>query len=152
MNRVLSENQNGKLIQYSYDTIGNLRSIKYPNQRIIEREFDILNRLSAIKENGNPLITFAYQGLAHVGRNYGNGISMLSQLDSGKRVLDMVYSKSGNQIMKYRYAWNRVGLRTMEEKTHRNKFDQYGYDLQMRLKNAKLGIEKSNPEIFNKPA
>ena len=150
LNRIISENQNGKLIQYSYDSVGNLLSVKYPNQRVIEREYDLLSRLSAIKERGNPLITFSHQGVMEVGRNYGNGISMTSQLDSGRRILNMVYNKSGNPIMGYAYEWNRVGLRKSEERIHRGKFDQFSYDSQMRLKEAKIGIERGDPSRFEK--
>jgi len=150
LGRIISEIQNGKLIQYSYDGVGNLLKVRYPNQRIVEREFDVLNRLTSIKENGSSLITFAYQGLAQTGRNYRNGISMFSQLDIGRRVENMVYSKEGNLVMGYGYEWNRVGMRIIEERIHRGKLDRFSYDWKMRLINAKLGIEKNNPDLFEK--
>jgi len=124
--------------------------VRYPNQRVVEREFDVLNRLTSIKENGSSLITFAYQGLAQTGRNYRNGISMFSQLDIGRRIENMVYSKEGNLVMGYGYEWNRVGMRMTEERIHRGKLDRFSYDWKMRLKEAKIGAEKNNSENFEK--
>jgi RHS repeat-associated protein len=138
------------LIQYSYDGVGNLLKVRYPNQRIVEREFDVLNRLVRLKEGGSELISFVYQGLAQTGRNYRNGISMFSQLDIGRRIENMVYSKEGNLVMGYGYEWNRVGMRMVEERIHRGKLDRFSYDWKMRLINAKLGIEKNNPDLFEK--
>ena len=42
--------QDGKSVQYGYDRVGNPTSIRYPNQRLVEREFDLLNRISRVKQ------------------------------------------------------------------------------------------------------
>jgi RHS repeat-associated protein len=75
---------------------------------------------------------------------------MFSQLDIGRRIENMVYSKEGNLVMGYGYEWNRVGMRMIEERIHRGKLDRFSYDWKMRLINAKIGAEKNNPDLFEK--
>jgi RHS repeat-associated protein len=41
-------------------------------------------------------------------------------------------------------------MRMIEERIHRGKLDRFSYDWKMRLINAKLGIEKNNPDVFEK--
>jgi RHS repeat-associated protein len=41
-------------------------------------------------------------------------------------------------------------MRMVEERIHRGKLDRFSYDWKMRLINAKLGIEKNNPDLFEK--
>ena len=51
------EVQDGKSVQYGYDRVGNPTSIRYPNQRLVEREFDLLNRISRVKQ-GNDIVSY----------------------------------------------------------------------------------------------
>ncbi|MFW9874330.1 MAG: hypothetical protein ACFFG0_14590, partial [Candidatus Thorarchaeota archaeon] len=45
------EKRAGKLVEYTYDKLSNILSLKFPNNRLIERDFDILNRMNLIKES-----------------------------------------------------------------------------------------------------
>ena len=45
LSRLIEEVQDGKSVQYGYDRVGNPTSLRYPNSRLVEREFDLLNRI-----------------------------------------------------------------------------------------------------------
>ncbi|MCP4147393.1 MAG: RHS repeat protein, partial [bacterium] len=88
MDRLTEETQNGKLLKYTYDKMNNLKSIQYPNQRIIERDFDVLNRIWKIKEGSNTIADYSYIGRSYrlLKKQYGNGDVIDYLYDQGKRL------------------------------------------------------------------
>jgi hypothetical protein len=41
------EKRTGKLVEYTYDKLRNILSLKYPKNRLLERDFDHLNRIKS---------------------------------------------------------------------------------------------------------
>jgi YD repeat-containing protein len=62
LDRLLEEQQNGKAVKYTYDKLGNRTSLQYPNQRIIERDFDLLNRMAKVKQGTEAIADMNFVG------------------------------------------------------------------------------------------
>ncbi|MCP4151800.1 MAG: hypothetical protein GY757_28915, partial [bacterium] len=142
MDSLTEEKQNGKLLKYTYDKVNNLKSIQYPNQRIIERDFDVLNRILKIKEGSNTITDFSYIGSSYrlLKKQYGNGDVIDYLYDQGKRLTSKETKNTSSALInKYVYGYNKVHMKTFEQRGHDgNKGDVYGYDEVHRLKNVKF--------------
>jgi RHS repeat-associated protein len=142
LNRKTSENQNGKLIQYTYDKVNNLTSIQYPNQRIIEREFDVLNRINKIKQGGTDIANMAFIGRTYrmLSKGYQNGDVVKYLYDAGRRNTSIEAKNLNQQIInQYAYGYNKVNLKNYEQRLHdASKGDVYAYDAINRIKNIKF--------------
>jgi RHS repeat-associated protein len=142
LNRRTSENQNGKLINYTYDKVNNLTSIQYPNQRIIEREFDVLNRINKIKQGGTQIANMEFIGRTYrmLSKGYQNGDVVKYLYDQGRRMTG-IEAKDRNAaiINQYAYGYNKVNLKNYEQRLHdASKGDVYAYDAINRIKNIKF--------------
>jgi RHS repeat-associated protein len=142
LNRRTSENQNGKLIQYTYDKVNNLTSIQYPNQRIIEREFDVLNRINKIKQGGTQIANMEFIGRTYrlLSKGYQNGDVVKYLYDQGRRNTSIDAKNLNQQIInQYAYGYNKVNLKNYEQRIHDgSKGDVYAYDAINRIKNIKF--------------
>jgi RHS repeat-associated protein len=142
LNRRTSETQNGKLIQYTYDKVNNLTSIQYPNQRIIEREFDVLNRISKIKQGGTQIANMEFIGRTYrmLSKGYQNGDVIKYLYDAGRRNTSIDAKNKNTEIInQYAYGYNKVNLKNYEQRLHdANKGDVYAYDAINRIKNIKF--------------
>ena len=142
LNRRTSENQNGKFIQYTYDKVNNLTSIQYPNQRIIEREFDVLNRINKIKQGGTQIANMEFIGRTYrmLSKGYQNGDVAKYLYDQGRRTTGIDAKNLNQQIInQYAYGYNKVNLKNYEQRIHdASKGDVYAYDAINRIKNIKF--------------
>jgi RHS repeat-associated protein len=141
--------QLGKLIEYTYDKVNNPLSVKYPNSRLIEREFDALSRIKKIKQG-----TVGIAEMNHIGRSfrllskqYGNGDLISYLYDNGRRLTGLdAKNKNSDLINKYVYGYNRVGMKMFEQRGHNgNKGDAFSYDGVYRL----TGMKFNSPEPQN---
>jgi YD repeat-containing protein len=137
--------------KYTYDKLSNIRSLKFPNNRLIERDFDLLNRMNLIKEND-----FTIADMTHIGRSYrllrqqyGNGDLINYLYDHGRRLeTKETRNKHSDLINKYKYGYNKVHMKTFEQRLHDSgKGDVYGYDEVYRLTNVKFNVP--DPTITN---
>ncbi len=151
------EKRSGKLIDYTYDRLSNLRNIQYPNSRLIDREFDQLNRMNLIKEGE---ITIA--DMMHIGRSYrllrkqyGNGDLINYLYDQGRRLTNKeTKNKNSELINHYAMGYNKVHMKTYEQRLHDNgKGNVMAYDDLYRLTNMKFNVPDptvENPTSFEK--
>ncbi|UCH95188.1 MAG: hypothetical protein JSV88_33770 [Candidatus Aminicenantes bacterium] len=153
LNRVIEENQNGKVITYSYRVENGLRkmTVKYPNQRIIERDFDLLDRISKIKEDQENIVDYSYIGRSYrvLSQQFGNGDAVSYLYDQGRR-LAMKESKNKNSdlINKYIYGYNKVHMKMYEQRLHDSgKGNVMRYDALYRLTNMKFNVP--DPTVEN---
>ncbi|MCJ7484236.1 MAG: hypothetical protein MUO31_14880 [Thermodesulfovibrionales bacterium] len=154
LNRRTSENQNGKLINYTYDKVNNLTSIQYPNQRIIEREFDVLTRINKIKQGGTQIANMEFLGRTYrmLSKGYQNGDVVKYLYDQGRRMTG-IEAKDRNAaiINQYAYGYNKVNLKNYEHRLHdTGKGDIYAYDAVNRLTEARINC--ADPLQPNPPA
>ncbi len=87
--------ENGQVTEYTYDVLGNLRSVKLPDNTLIEYVIDGRNRRIGKKINGTLVKGFLYQG----------SLNPIAELDSnGNIVSQFVYGSKINipdYILKY---------------------------------------------------
>ncbi|MFC2146740.1 hypothetical protein ACFLRT_05195, partial [Acidobacteriota bacterium] len=150
-NRITEESRDGKAVTYNYENLsGNnilRQTITYPGQqqqKVVERTFDILNRISEIKEGSSTIAS-----MTHIGKSfrlskkqYGNGDTINFLYDRGRRMSDLeVKDKDSNIILKYAYGFNQVNMKTVEQRAHdNNKGDLFEYDSIYRLTNFKINV------------
>jgi RHS repeat-associated protein len=83
MGRITKETTTAKAInktwdiQYSYNTKGQLTSLRYPDGKLVEYVYDLNQRLSQIKYNSQAVLTYAYNTNGTIANlTYGNGRTM----------------------------------------------------------------------------
>ncbi|MCX6580465.1 MAG: hypothetical protein NT166_09800 [Candidatus Aminicenantes bacterium] len=141
--------QMGKLIEYTYDKVNNPLSVKYPNSRLIEREFDALSRIKKIREGASGIAEMNHIGRSFrlLSKQYGNGDLISYLYDNGRRLTGLESkNKNSDLINKYVYGYNRVGMKMFEQRVHDgNKGDAFSYDGVYRL----TGVKFNSPEPHN---
>jgi len=155
--RLIEEAQNGKAIRYTFDKVNNRTSIQYTNQRIIDREFDLLNRIVKVKQANDTIADFTYIGKEFRALNklYGNGDAAMNLYDMGRRLTEReVKNKNAEVIAHYVYGYNRVNMKTFEQRIHDGgKGDVFGYDEMYHLNNVKFNSpepQNSGTSLFEK--
>jgi RHS repeat-associated protein len=157
LNRITQETQMGKLIKYTYQNLTENKTVRqtiqYPNQRIIERDFDLLNRISKIKEGTNDLVSYECIGRTYrlLNKQYNNGDVIHYLYDQGRRLTSKeTRNKNSDLINKYVYGYNKVNMKTFEQRIHDSgKGDVFGYDDVYRLTNVKFNAP--DPTILDTP-
>jgi RHS repeat-associated protein len=159
LNRVTEEKQRGKLLNYTYSVVNNLRkmTMKYPNDRLIEKNFDLLDRLSNIKQGDNEIANFKYIGRSYrlLSKQFGNGDAVSYLYDQGRRMSEKkAVNKNNNLINHYKHGYNKVHMKTYEQRMHENGIgDVFGYDAVYRLTSAKFNVTDptaANPTDFER--
>jgi RHS repeat-associated protein len=159
LNRITEEKQRGKLLNYTYSVVDNLRrmTMKYPNDRLIEKNFDILDRLSNIKQADNEIANFKYIGRSYrlLSKQFGNGDAVSYLYDQGRRMTSKeAKNKTSDLINHYKHSYNKVHMKNYEQRMHENGIgDVFGYDAVYRLTNAKFNVPDptaANPTDFER--
>ena len=154
LNRLTEEEQMGKVIKYTYVKMMDKKSLRqtlqYPNNRIIERDFDVLNRISKIREADHDLAAYEYIGRTYrlLTKQYNNGDVINYLYDQGRRLTSKeARNKNSDLISKYVYGYNKVNMKTFEQRVHDSgKGDVSSYDDIYRLTDVKFNSpEPDNP-------
>ena len=140
LSRLIEEVQDGKSVQYGYDRVGNPTSIRYPNQRLVEREFDLLNRISRVKQGNDIVSTMEFLGRSYrlASKGYQNGDLVKYLYDQGRR-LTSSETKNKNQAILQSFGWgyDSLDLKSFEKRIHDGgKGDSFSYDALKRLTNV----------------
>jgi len=140
LSRLIEEVQDGKSVQYGYDKVGNLTSIRYPNSRLVEREFDLLNRISRVKQGSDVISTMEFLGRSYrlTSKGYQNGDLVKYLYDQGRR-LTSSETKNKNQAILQSFGWgyDALDLKSFEKRIHNGgKGDAFSYDALKRLTNV----------------
>jgi RHS repeat-associated protein len=159
LNRLTEEKQQGKVIGYTYSVVNNLRkmTMTYPNGRVIEKDFDLLDRVSKIKQGQDNMADFSYVGRSYrvLGKQFGNGDAISYLYDQGRRLHQKeTKNKNLDLINRYVYGYNKTHMKTYEMRGHNNNAgDVYTYDDVYRLTNVKINVPDPtvpNPTEFEK--
>ena len=140
LSRLIEEVQDGKSVQYGYDRVGNSTSIRYPNQRLVEREFDLLNRISRVKQGSDIVSTMEFLGRSYrlASKGYQNGDLVKYLYDQGRRLVNSE-AKNKNQVILQSFGWgyDSLDLKSFEKRIHDGgKGDAFSYDALKRLTNV----------------
>ncbi|MCP4215792.1 MAG: hypothetical protein GY765_14160, partial [bacterium] len=160
-------------IDYTYTNVDAAGGVKFVRQtmqfphklnnpsRIIRRDFDILNRLSKISEEGNDG-EHGYAAYDYIGRTYrmlrkqyGNKDTINYLYDNARRVTSketisqkrleagaIINGKVDDGLIShYKYGYNKVHMKTFEQRVHDGgKGDAYQYDALQRLTEVKYDV------------
>ncbi|MFC2146804.1 RHS repeat domain-containing protein, partial [Acidobacteriota bacterium] len=135
-----------------YSVVNNRRqmTMKYPNDRLIEKNFDILDRLSNIKQGDNAIADYSYIGRSYrlLSKQFGNNDAVNYLYDQGRRMTSKeARNKNSDLINHYKYSYNKVHMKNYEQRMHENGIgDVFGYDAVYRLTNAKFNVPDQTVE------
>ena len=140
LSRLIEEVQDGKSVQYGYDKVGNPTSIRYPNQRLVEREFDLLNRISRVKQGSDVISTMEFLGRSYrlASKGYQNGDLVKYLYDQGRRLVNSETKNKNNAILQsFGWGYDVLDLKSFEKRIHSGgKGDAFSYDALKRLTNV----------------
>ena len=121
LSRLIEEVQDGKSVQYGYDRVGNSTSLRYPNSRLVEREFDLLNRISRVKQGNDIVSTMEFLGRSYrlASKGYQNGDLVKYLYDQGRRLVNLE-TKNKNQAILQSFGWgyDTLDLKSFEKRIH----------------------------------
>ena len=110
------------------------------SQRLIEREFDLLNRVSRVKQGSDIVSTMEFLGRSYrlASKGYQNGDLVKYLYDQGRR-LTSSETKNKNQAILQSFGWgyDALDLKSFEKRLHSGgKGDAFSYDALKRLTNV----------------
>ncbi|MFC1588575.1 polymorphic toxin-type HINT domain-containing protein, partial [Planctomycetota bacterium] len=139
-----------KTIAYQWNDNSNLKKITYPGARVIDYEFDEMDRISAIKESASNIALYEYQAYKERQKDLLNGASSVMSYGTGEQVTSIIDQDSGtSDIVNFTYTHDDVYNILSEKHNHvgGTPGDVYQYDSAYRLTNARYAV--SSPETYN---
>ena len=162
LSRVLVEEQqlgqqSIRRVSSVYDGVGRRLSCTYPSGRILEMGHDALNRTVSIRNQleDSSIVEYDYLGPSRVlERRYGNGTvtrfhdgqGMVTGYDALRRETQReAIDGRGHRFSAYRYLYDRVGNRRLEQDLVSEQTDLYQYDADYRL--TSVAYRVPNPVV-----
>ena len=118
------ENGAARTVGKSYDSASNLIQMTYPSGLVLTLSVDKLNRLSAVKEGGTSIVTYADDGLRLARKTLANGAQQTWTYDPNAR-LQRIAATAGQQIS---YARTATGLKTAVVRADLGRSWNYQFD------------------------
>lgn len=104
LNRVTSyKDTQGNIIQYAYDSVGNLITLTYPGGRQVSYEYDTANRMKKVTDWGGRVTSYSYdQNGRLIKTDHPNGTAtILTYNDNGQPTQLKDIDKNGSVISRY---------------------------------------------------
>ncbi|MFC1587496.1 RHS repeat-associated core domain-containing protein [Planctomycetota bacterium] len=139
-----------KTVAYQWDDNSNVKKITYPGSRVIDYEFDEMDRITAIKESTSNIALYDYQAYKERQKDLLNGANSVIAYGTGQQVASIIdQDSSTNDIVNFTYAHDDVYNITSERHNHASgdPGDAYKYDSTYRLTKARYGV--SDPANYN---
>jgi RHS repeat-associated protein len=142
LNRVLSvEVEYGpynKTVDYSYDNIGNIKTMTYPDGRVLTYTYDSLNRLVTIADSHVGNTEYEYDSVDRtVKMDSPNGFSTTYEYDSLGRLLHLETDDTvGSMFWNYSYSYDNIGNILTIHESFTSKTTTYAYDQLNQLTNV----------------
>lgn len=140
LNRVMSTTFNygsfSKQIQYTYDQVGNRKTMRYPEGPLVDSTYDALDRLTTLQDSSVGSWSFVYDAASRRTRiTHPSGLKTEFAYNKADWVLGVYTNTSGGAVVEsFTYTYDKVGNRkTMVE--NGGNTSAYGYDATYRLKN-----------------
>ncbi|MEM7586358.1 MAG: RHS repeat-associated core domain-containing protein, partial [Acidobacteriota bacterium] len=155
LSRLVADTTAGKTVTYELDDVGNVSETSYPSGHAVSRQFDSLNRPSAITGPGQQaLASFGYRGRFLLqDKTLGSGITSTTSFDAARRPLVKTQAGAdGVPALEERFAWSPRGLKVGQSRGDLNQVGTaFAYDGAGRLT---IAAEKPDPlaEIANNSA
>jgi RHS repeat-associated protein len=106
----------GSTLRYGYDTVGNLKSLTYPDGRVVNYVYNDANQLVEVVDWDDRSTKFTYDSSSHVTSiTFPNGIVRMMTYDAGGRLTRRRDVRlPGTAILDYQYEYDRLGRLTVE--------------------------------------
>ncbi len=142
--------QTGNAVHATYDYVGNVISLTYPDGRVITRNFDSALHLSGVQysswngqsQNSAYLSSITYAPTEDLtGAVYGNGVQMSSSYSNRDVITSLSYQSAGQTLWSKQYQWanNAKNLTRVADQINSAQTYSYTYDPDNRLTGASGG-------------
>ena len=102
-----------KKVKWTYDSLGRVSSIIYPDNKVLTNRFDALSRLIEQEDWDGRTLEYTYDKANRlVTRTYPNGIVQTNAYDSAGRLVSLEYRSAGNPLVAFEYAYDQSGNKT----------------------------------------
>ncbi|KRF04509.1 hypothetical protein ASG89_21940 [Paenibacillus sp. Soil766] len=121
LNRVVKyTDSKGNTTKYSYDTVGNLATLTYPDGKDVNYEYDEADRLVKVTDWDNRITRYEYDHNGRLTKTVNANGSVLTQsYDAMGRILrQKEIDAKGNVINQNDYSYNSIGNITVEESSN----------------------------------
>ncbi len=136
LNRVIKYTDvNKNVVQYTYDEVGNLATIVYPNGGIVTYSYDGANRLIKVTDWANRVTNYTYDKNNNlISTTRPDGSVLTETYDAAERLIGIKdVDKSGNTINCYASTYNANGQVTKEVTSNVQNTSTMTYDVLGRL-------------------
>ena len=102
---------NGQTLQYGYDAIGQLKTLTYPDGKIVNYSYDAAGQLTQVTDWANRTTRYSYVSLGRLQTtNHSNGLATHYSYDSGNQLLTKrTVDASGQELIRYDYSYDSRG-------------------------------------------
>jgi RHS repeat-associated protein len=101
----------GAVVGYSYDTLGHVATVTYPDTHAITRQYDKAGRLKALTDWNNQTTSFGYDGDGNLRTTtYPNGVVDTIDVDAGDNATSVVVANGANTLASFGYTYTPSGL------------------------------------------
>lgn len=102
---------NGNTIQYTYDEVGNLSSIIYPDSKTVNYTYDAVNRMKTVTDWALRVTSYDYDAAGNlINTNRPDGSVQTRTYDSANRLTSINdVDANNNVITKYEYSYDADG-------------------------------------------
>ena len=118
LNRVTQyTDSQGNTIHYTYDAVGNLTTLTYPDGKIVNYEYDAANRLNKVSDWSDRVTTYGYDRNGRLTTTTrANGTILTNHYDVAGRLLEQKdVDAKGAVINQYEYTYDAEGKITVEK-------------------------------------
>jgi YD repeat-containing protein len=145
LSQLLVDTQAGRSVRYTYSGAGNPTRVLYPSGQLIERDYDLFNRVTQIRAAGAPIAQYTYRaGFQRSSSTLGGLLQVAYSYEPVRnRLQEIIYqsSKDGTLVDGTRYVYDTVGNRLLEGQLRSGNAagEQYFYDAANRLVQVRYG-------------
>jgi len=155
-------------LSFAYNLAGELNSITYPSNRVVQQSFDAIGRLCAVGNSGSTCSTgttfatgYAYNAAFQLtGFNYGNGVAAALGYTADRLLLQsLAYSKTGTTLFSTNYWYktdatncpngasgNNGQIQCVSDNVDSGRTASYAYDALYRLTSATTNGSTNYPK------
>ena len=97
-------------LSYTYDQVGNIATIRYPDGTNVSFSTDAMNRATTVKSGSTTIATITYgrdSGIANI--TYGNGVQTTYRNDNRGRPVEIKTVLGQTKLMDLNYSYDGVG-------------------------------------------
>ncbi|PVD52724.1 hypothetical protein DC498_07270 [Terrimonas sp.] len=148
LGRVLSESFNNKTVAYAYNDAGRTKTIIYPDNTSVIREYDTRNRLVKILKDSVLVALYDYNNTNQlISQTMGNGLTSTYQYDFANRLSKIT---TGANIQETTFGYDKLGNKLSVNRLNYPAWsEQMTYDANSRLTYFNRGSSLQNNYTYD---